>query len=171
MQKLIYTGKNLDWIKYENIMETYISDTIPENLTPTSVYAFVFKDGKFLMTDLKKGERPTRILDISGGHIDQGESPEEACTREAFEETGVRVKIKRLAGYSNLTITCPKPENYNYPYPTSCMLFYLCEIINEEDFNGNEDTHGRVWLAPEDFNKSEWCIKNKIFLEEVIKLI
>ncbi|MCX6757993.1 MAG: NUDIX domain-containing protein [Candidatus Nomurabacteria bacterium] len=171
MKKLIHTQKNLDWITYPNIVATYISDELPKDYKPTAVYGFVFKNGKLLMTDLKEGERPTRRLDIPGGHLDQGESPEQSCIREIQEETGVLVSIVRPIAYCELTLTIPKPENYRYPYPTSYMFFYLCEILSEETFEGNESTHGRVWLAPEDFDKSEWCKENKLLIEEVMKAI
>ena len=170
MEKLIQTQINLDWIPEGNTVETYLSNELPgEEIT--AAYAFVFKDGKFLMTDLREGERPTRRLDIPGGHIDNGESPQQSCIREVYEETGVVIKVIKLVAYSSFTLTIPKPENYKYPYPKSYMVFYLCKVVNEEDFNGNEATHGRVWLASEDFHKSQWCIENKKFLEEVMKLI
>jgi len=39
---------------------------------------------------------------LPGGHMESGESVEECCLREVFEETGLRVRIKRLTGvYSN----------------------------------------------------------------------
>ena len=171
MDKLIQTQINLDWIPEGNTVETYLSSELPKEGI-TAAYAIVFKDEKFLMTDLREGERPTRRLDIPGGHIDEGESPEQACIREAYyEETGVVVSIIKLVAYSPFVLTIPKPENYKYPYPKSYMVFYLCEAVREDPFEGNDSTHGRVWLAPEDFHKSQWCIENKIFLDEVIKLI
>ena len=35
---------------------------------------------------------------LPGGAIDPGESAAEACTREFFEETGLRVRVRRLTG-------------------------------------------------------------------------
>jgi len=49
----------------------------------------------------------TRRLDnglwcLPGGHMESGESVEECCVREVFEETGLQVRVKRLTGvYSN----------------------------------------------------------------------
>ena len=49
----------------------------------------------------------TRRLDnglwcLPGGHMEAGESVEECCVREVFEETGLQVCVKRLTGvYSN----------------------------------------------------------------------
>ncbi len=39
---------------------------------------------------------------IPGGAMESGESAAEACEREVFEETGLKVRVKRLVGvYSN----------------------------------------------------------------------
>jgi len=39
---------------------------------------------------------------LPGGHMEPGESVEECCVREVFEETGLRVRVVRLTGvYSN----------------------------------------------------------------------
>ncbi len=170
MQKLI-NQKSIDIIKYENVVETYLADTLPNLTDCVSAYAFVFKDRSFLMTELREGERPTRRYDIPGGHIDTGEKPEEAVIRETFEETGVRVKVKKIVAYNKVTILSEKPENYKYPYPVSYMAYYLCEVTEETPFKGNEDAHGRVWLEKKDFEKVEWCIKNKILLGSVMNIL
>jgi len=39
---------------------------------------------------------------LPGGHMESGESVEECCVREVFEETGLQARVKRLTGvYSN----------------------------------------------------------------------
>ena len=61
--------------------------------------AIIFNgEGKFLLT--RRADNGQWCLP-SGG-IEPGESVEETCIREVFEETGLNVKIKRLIGvYSN----------------------------------------------------------------------
>lgn len=170
MQKLIETKKDLYWIDGQNnTIEIYLSDELPDLALCTASYAFVFKDGAFLQTELKEGERPERRLDIPGGHIDEGEHPSETAVRETFEETGVHVKNPRFIAYMKITTHTPKLDNSRYPYPTGYMLYYLCDFENEEEFLGNDDAHGRVWLAPDEFEKSVWCKENKVLLEEVMK--
>lgn len=170
MQKFIVKMKDLHWVDNKNYqVELYYSDELPEPSLCTSAYSLVFKNNLLLQTELKEGERPDRRLDIPGGHIDEGETLEQTVIRETHEETGVCVYNPRLIAYLKVTCLKPKPENFKYPYPISYLVYYLCDIENEEEFNGNDDAHGRVWLAPEDFDKSIWCRENKILLEEAIK--
>ena len=136
-----------------------------------SSYAFVFKNGALLQIDLREGERPTRQLDIPGGHVDSGEHPEESIVREVFEETGVVVKVSKLIACKKVIVKGEKPSDWKYPYPDGYMLFDLCEIVEEKDFDGNEDTHGRVWLSKNEYDKSEWYRENKILVDEVFKYI
>lgn len=53
----------------------------------------VVQDGRFLMV---KQQKHGRIFwNFPGGHIEPGESPEEACIREVEEGTGYRVRRRR----------------------------------------------------------------------------
>ncbi len=169
MKKLLYTQNDIFWLPPGSEMETYLSDELPPLELCTSAYSLVFKDGAFLQTDLREGERNTRALDIPGGHIDQGETPEQAVTRETFEETGVHVENPKLVAFKQITIHTSKPEGYRYPHPMSYMLFYLCDISQETNFIGNDDTHGRVWLPAGEYEKSAWYLNNKVMVDEVIK--
>ncbi|MCF7834074.1 MAG: NUDIX domain-containing protein [Candidatus Pacebacteria bacterium] len=171
MRKFLYKQNNIFWlpktIKAE--VETYLSDELPTLKLCPSSYALVFKNGALLQTDLRKGERAIRSLDIPGGHIEKDETPEQSAIRETFEETGVRVKNPKLVAYKKITIYGSKPKEYKYPYPISYMLFYLCELIEETNFKGNHDTYGRVWLESGQYEKSKWYCGDKIMVDKIIK--
>ena len=169
MKKLLYTQNNISWLPLDATIETYLSDEEPPAELCSSAYALVFKDGMLLQSDLREGERPTRILDIPGGHCDEGELPVLCAVRETFEETGVRVSDPKLVAWKKITIKSEKPEDYRYPYPTSYMAYYLCQIAEETDFAGNDEVHGRVWLAPDEYEKSPWYLEEKVMVDEIIK--
>jgi len=56
-----------------------------------NVYCVLKERGKYLVLKRKNG-----IWEFPGGGIEKGESAEEACEREAFEECGLRVRAGRM---------------------------------------------------------------------------
>ena len=62
---------------------------------------------------------------IPGGHLDLGEMVEQAAEREAFEETGFKVKVTDLAGIINKVMYDEK-GNIEYHY---VLLNYYVEQI------------------------------------------
>ncbi len=67
---------------------------------------------------------------IPGGHLDLGEKVELAAEREAFEETGFKVKVKKLAGIIDKIMYDDK-GNIEYHY---VLINYFVEKI-EGDLN------------------------------------
>jgi len=66
---------------------------LPTDLT---VSAVVEQDGKFLIVE----ERSSGVVVVNqpGGHIESGESPEQAVVREALEEAGCQIEVAELLG-------------------------------------------------------------------------
>lgn len=63
---------------------------------------------------------------IPGGHLDLGEKVEVAAEREAFEETGFKVKVTKLAGIIN-KIMYDKSGKIEYHY---VLINYFVEQID-----------------------------------------
>ena len=68
---------------------------------------------------------------LPSGHVEPGETVEEAVVREVREETGLRVEVERLIGiYSH-----PESQTFSYPsgevsqFVTSCLM---CEVSGGE---------------------------------------
>lgn len=55
-----------------------------------AVRCFLIRDGKVVCIKYKTKE--IGYLDIPGGKIEEGETPEEASIREVYEETGMKVR-------------------------------------------------------------------------------
>jgi 8-oxo-dGTP pyrophosphatase MutT (NUDIX family) len=101
-----------------------------------------------------------QYFETPGGGIDPGETPEAACVRECYEETGYPVKIVAELGevvdYYNLL----QRENHNH--------YYLC--LREDDFLGTHfvsagDAYIKetLWLSiPEIIRLYEGTIQEKI---------
>ncbi len=66
-------------------------------MRPATVDALILENEKIML--IKRGSKPDKgKWALPGGFVDNGESAEEACTREAKEETGLDVEIVGLAG-------------------------------------------------------------------------
>ena len=62
---------------------------------------------------------------LPGGFVDVGESVEDACIREAYEETNIKVTIKKLIGvFSN-----PKRD----PRGHVIAIAFLCEPLTDSE--------------------------------------
>lgn len=71
---------SLTWQPFKNMTQSEIV---------TSVHSYCFYQGKVLLVKVKE-----RGFNIPGGHIEVGESPEEAIHREVYEEGYVMGQLK-----------------------------------------------------------------------------
>ncbi len=65
------------------------------NRPSVGVGVFVFKDGEFLL-GRRVGKHGYGTWCVPGGHLEYGETFEEAAAREVMEETGVKIKNIRF---------------------------------------------------------------------------
>ena len=66
---------------------------LPTDLT---VAAVVYHEGRYLIVEERAMNRV--VFSQPGGHIETGESPEDAVVREVFEETGCTVAVRDMIG-------------------------------------------------------------------------
>ena len=62
---------------------------------------------------------------LPGGFVDIGESVEDTCIREAYEETNIKVKIKKLIG----VFSAPNRD----PRGHTISVAYLCEPLTNSE--------------------------------------
>jgi ADP-ribose pyrophosphatase YjhB (NUDIX family) len=75
---------------------------------------------------------------LPSGHMEPGESAEEACAREVIEETGLLVKITRLIGiYTNPNRLLTYPDGNKFHL---VALHFEAEVIGGELSISNETT-------------------------------
>jgi ADP-ribose pyrophosphatase YjhB (NUDIX family) len=75
---------------------------------------------------------------LPGGMIEAGESVSEACEREVFEETGLKVRVSRLTGvYSNPHQVAVYPDGKQAHY---VILNFETMLVSGKPGSGNETT-------------------------------
>lgn len=132
------------------------------NTTAAFVFGF-YKNQLVLARNLKRG------IEIAGGHVEPGETVEQAGIREIKEETGAIVKKVRPFVRSTLTCNFEKPEGYKYPFPVSHMEFMIAEIEQMTD-KIMENEVGKPILIPVYMNGDE-IIKDlsKISVDDAVE--
>jgi nucleoside triphosphatase len=80
---------------------------------------------------------------VPGGHIELGESAEEAIKREVKEETGLDVEPIKLL----LVQQAIYPANY-YKHEHFIFMDYLCKTLNSEVKLDGRELQDYVWMKP-----------------------
>lgn len=131
---------------------------VPENADRDFVAgAFVVREGKVLFLNHKK----YGIWLQPGGHVEPGETPDEAAVRETREETGLEVEVVgEEEEFENFNaVDLPNPFNVNLHEIEEghwhLDFQYIVEIVGETE-EYEYDDEDMKWLSKEDL-KSEEC--------------
>jgi 8-oxo-dGTP pyrophosphatase MutT (NUDIX family) len=162
--RIIQIDKDIDWLPKPNQLSTVISDVMPDRHLITCSFVLAFSNDEIILTDLH-----ARGWDIPGGHIERGESAEEAVIRELYEETGAKILEPELLGLMEIEMFGDKPENYKYPFPKSYMAFFWSNIIHLDDIQPNDEIRGRGLLKPEQVLDVPWIKDNYKLYQEALK--
>ena len=121
----------------------------------------IIKDGKILL--IKRGHEPFKgMWAIPGGRLEDDETVEECCLREAKEEIGVDVKIARLVGvYSNPKL---EPEKF-------VVIAFLCDIKDDTKVKAGSDAVEFKWVDLEDVKNMKLAADHKKIIEDALSLI
>ena len=86
-----------------------------------------------LLTGLKKRGLGKGKIVMPGGHVEQGESLEEACAREVEEETGLRVAVADLVPMGGVIFRFPAKREYDM-----FVAMFRCERFEGEPAESDE---------------------------------
>lgn len=112
--------------------------------TPTSVHCLPVKGDEIMFTQNPRG------LDIIGGHIEKGETPEDALHREAMEEAYITLNKFKLIGAVRVdNRDNPKATASGYP-PIGYQLFYAVTDYTLTDFKADFECTERVYVKQSD---------------------
>jgi 8-oxo-dGTP pyrophosphatase MutT (NUDIX family) len=115
MGKWTWGDESVDW-------ELHSSPTVPKPDDCTAAFCVAITQGDKIVL-----EREERGWGLLGGHVDLGETVEQALTRECLEEGGFIVERPVLFGYRKIIaakpVTHPAP-GMTYPFPISYIAYY-----------------------------------------------
>ena len=125
---------------------------LPTDLT---VAAVVANDDRFLMVEEQSSGR--LVFTQPGGHIEAGESPEQACMREVLEETRAEVSIGDLLGV------------YLWIHPQTRQQFlrivYVAELVAENVGRSLDDgIHAVHWMTRADIVRKAHSLRTPAVL-------
>jgi 8-oxo-dGTP pyrophosphatase MutT (NUDIX family) len=132
--------------------EFFLSDTIPDLALCHAVYclAILPKTNQVVLTHISRG------WEMLGGHLEPGETIEEAMVRECLEEGGFQPDSYKLFGYNKITATEPVANDHHGGFYS--QMSYMPHFIA---------TTTKPLLIP----SGEEVIENGVFtLAEVAKL-
>jgi 8-oxo-dGTP pyrophosphatase MutT (NUDIX family) len=155
MMKSLARQTDVSWLPKGSTLELVATSEMPPLHLCTSAYVLAFDGERLLMADLDRG------IDVPGGHIDAGETPEDAMRREAKEETGATVGPATLFAVQKITLSGPKPDGYAYPYPESYQLMYFSTRVTPGTFTKDDDSRGAVFIDPSQAKDVPWIANNR----------
>ncbi|WP_042149548.1 NUDIX hydrolase [Paucisalibacillus sp. EB02] len=134
---------------------TWKQDYMPPVDLITSVHGICFYNEKVLLVDLNH-----RGWDIPGGHMEEGETPEQCFKREAFEEGYVEGNCMLLGAVEVDHHENPNwDESSKYPF-VGYQLFYRMDVRAVLPFEAQFEADRRIFVETEN-------IKQYINLDDV----
>ena len=124
------------------------------------------KDGKILLVkrDRKWHKEAHEKWEFPGGKIDFGETPEEACIREAKEESGIDIKVDHLI---------PKIHSGGWEFPDrvsqQIIICYKCTPLGGKISLEDHGVSNVKWFNLEEISDLNVLKDTMIFLNEFKK--
>ena len=121
-----------------------------------TVAAIVEREGRFLFVEeISHGKR---VFNQPAGHVDEGETLEDATIRETLEESGWQVKPKELVGV------------YTYKAPSNQVTYYrfcyVCEALGEiPDAELDSDIIAAHWLSLEEVKAKQEKLRSPLVMK------
>ena len=107
-----------------------------------AVSAFIVEGDKILL--IRRGAAPAMgKWAAPGGAIEVGETTEEALQREVLEETGLEIKVGKLAGVSDIIVRDEDTAEIRYHY---VLVTFFATAIGGQ-LNPSSDATDARWVA------------------------
>lgn len=107
-----------------------------------------------------------------GGHIEEDETPEEAALREAYEETGVKVKLigERFPREDDFIKPLGIQKNRNASGDIHIDIIYAAVPVNNIETTSNEQENmGAQWFSREELETIDVFPDIKITMDYILE--
>jgi len=99
---------------------------MPKPITPLVAVDAVIKYSENSIVLIHRKNPPFKgELALPGGFVEVGETVEDACIREAYEETNIKISIKKLIGVFSMPNRDPRGHNIS--------IAFLCEPLTDSE--------------------------------------
>lgn len=127
------------------------SGWLPPTELTSAAFGLIFDGDAILLARLVD-----RGWEVPGGHLEPGESAEEAMRREVLEETGVVVGGASVFAHQRIRLLSPRPDGYRYPYPEGYQVFFRAEMDKRGLFVATKESAGTRFCAPDEARRTSW---------------
>lgn len=155
-EKIVQVEQNLSWLPLPNESTTVLSARLPPGSLIDTAFVLAFAGTRLLQAHLVQ-----RGWDLPGGHLEAGETPEDAARREVYEETGARLGPLHLLGYQRLRLLGPRPASHRHSYPESYQVFYWAQIMALDTRLPDAETRGAGLFLPAQAHPLPWVQANR----------
>jgi len=126
-----------------------------------TVATVIHRDGRFLV--VRENDNGRQVINQPAGHVEPGETLQQAALRETFEETGWRVALTGLLGLSHYR----SPSNGKTYYRVS---FTADALTRDETFVLDTDIICAEWLSLEELAASTQ-LRSPLVLSDIRKYL
>lgn len=136
-ETVVHVLRDVRYQPTPNRSEFILSTTTPSRLlTSTAFVVPVLPDGSVLMSVSLK---PDRDLEIPGGHVEKGETQEQAACREAVEEVGAHLGTPIPIGHQRMLSHGARPDPWRYGFPLAYQSFFAAPVLSIDDHVPNDE--------------------------------
>lgn len=107
-----------------------------------AAFGILERDGQIAAVRIEKPDGATWI-DLPGGGVDPGETPEQGVVREFGEEAGLRVSVREPLTQADQFFVNTEGEAWN-----NRSAFFILDLVAPDAGLKIEDDHTLIWLSP-----------------------